>query len=378
MGKLMLNNISYTGGSGGTNVVPNPPEAATDDLTSIKIDNTVYNLAGGGNVYGAFLNTNRLIKSTTAIPANTDVTYTATEDCAVIFALINAQNQNYAAWIDGIPFCSSWGQMGAKTDQQMVYLKKGQTIKFNQTYSGADGSYEVYGLSYGTQNIFTPQIYSLTEREVGTWIDNKPLYSRVFDLGSDVQVSYDSFTNTSIDASDMEKVVDAKGFYSTGVTAYNVMVNINNNIIRLQTDRNGVAANIRYVLLFYTKTTDVTGSGSYNTLGVPMVHIEDNVETVIGTYNGKPLYQMKTSFTVNTTQQLNGFYRGDADLSSIMPTDIDRVLETSSNMQNPNSASRGFITSWYESDEQSLFYLCLFSVSGNIGHTTIKYTKTTD
>lgn len=340
-----------------------------------------------GNVYGAFIDTNRLIKSTTAIPANTDVTYTATDDCAVIFALINAQNQNYSAWIDGIPFCSSWGQTGAKSGQQMVYLKRGQTIKFNQTYTGADGGYEVYGLSYGTQNIFTPQIYSLEEKCVGVWIDNKPLYQKTLVYNNITKGRVD---NLAHNISDIDKIVyndwvfvnsqnhqSVTGFENTSNNYWAAIFSIGDIGIsyRIGTDW---AVDTLIVNVKYTKTTDVAGSGSYNTLGVPMVHIEDNVETVIGTYNGKPLYQMKTSFTVNTTQQLNGFYRGDADLSSIMPTDVDRVLETLSNMQNPNSASRGFITSWYESDVQSLFYLCLFSVSGNTGHTIIKYTKTTD
>ena len=333
-----------------------------------------------GNVYGAFLDTNRLIKSTTAIPANTDVTYTATEDCAVIFALINAQNQNYQAWIDGISFCSSWGQTGAKSGQQMAYLKKGQTIKFNQTYTGADGGYEVYGLSYGTQNIFAPQIYSLTEREVGTWIDNKPLYCKTIEISQyNVTLKNDVWANICT-ISDADYMVKAVVNTQSPNTAYLMRFQIDNGYLQ-------GASNVQvtltqygqlYVTLYYTKSTDTAGSGQYNTLGMPMVHIEDNVEMVIGTYNGKPLYQMKTSFTVNTTQQINGFYRGDADLSSIMPVDIDRVLETTSNMQNPNSASRGFITSWYESDVQSLFYLCLFSTSGNTGHTTIKYTKITD
>lgn len=379
MGNLMLNGISYTGGSGGTNVVPNPPETATDDLTSVKIDNTVYNLAGGSNVYGAFIDTNRVIKSATAIPANTDITYTATEDCAVIFALINAQNQNYVAWIDGISFCSSWGQTGAKSGQQMVYLKKGQTIKFNQTYTGADGSYEVYGLSYGTQNIFAPQIYSLEEREIGVWFDNKPLYSRVFDLGSDVQVSYDSLTNTSIDASNMEKVVDAKGFYSTGATAYNVMVNINNNIIRLQTDRNGVAASIRYVLLFYTKTTDVAGSGSYNTLGVPMTHYTTD-EQVVGTYLGKPLYQRVITpiITANTTLAGDIKYGSVALGDYINSVDMAFVDLSASYIEPATGATRGLISAYYEKDSGNIVIVTMFTRSNSPSSLCIKYTKITD
>ena len=49
MGNLMLNNISYTGGgSGGSTVIPNPPEVATDVLTSVNINGTVYGIGSGG------------------------------------------------------------------------------------------------------------------------------------------------------------------------------------------------------------------------------------------------------------------------------------------------------------------------------------------
>lgn len=98
--------------------------------------------------------------------------------------------------------------------------------------------------------------YSTEEHIIGTWIDGKPLYERVFDLGADVVVDYSAFTNTTINASQMKVLVDALGIYSTGATKYSLMANISNNIIRLQTDRNGAAASVRYVILQYTKTTD--------------------------------------------------------------------------------------------------------------------------
>lgn len=332
-----------------------------------------------GNVYGAFIDTNRILYSQDTVSS---VDYTAVEDCYVMLNLESKNTSSAWAYIDGELVGRVYGTQGETLGTVGIYLKRGQRV--TTTNTGTIGQYiRVYGLTFGTQNIFTPQIYSLTEREVGTWIDNKPLYAKTY------PVTFSSnYTDITIDTTHEIKILDG------GVDSNN-----HDNFIHLGygTSANDMcgayeyeAGKVRFqnflyasrpngrLTIYYTKTTDTAGSGSYNTLGVPMVHIEDNVETVIGTYNGKPLYQMKTSFTVNTTQQLNGFYRGDADLSSIMPTDIDRVLETSSNMQNSNSASRGFITSWYESEVQSLFYLCLFSTSGSTGHTTIKYTKTTD
>ena len=99
-------------------------------------------------------------------------------------------------------------------------------------------------------------IYTEGERQIGVWSDGKPVYQRVFDLGSDASITNTTFTNTAIDASNMERLIDARGFYSTGVTVYQLMANISNNIIRLQADRNDTSINVRYVLLQYTKTTD--------------------------------------------------------------------------------------------------------------------------
>ena len=96
--------------------------------------------------------------------------------------------------------------------------------------------------------------YSTTEQVIGTWL-GKPLYSRVFDLGSDVIINYTGFTDTTIDATNMETIVDCFGIYSTGVTRYNVMANKNNNIIRLQADRNNTTIGVRYVVMQYTKTS---------------------------------------------------------------------------------------------------------------------------
>ena len=329
-----------------------------------------------GNVYGAFIDTNRVIKAFTSISDTQEHTYTATEDCAITWACPNNANDATFIKVDGVRVGGMYG-VNICSLAGVTYLKRGQVFSYQRSYPqlSTEAGYAVYGLTFGTNNIFAPQIYSLTEREVGTWIDNKPLYAKTWDMNVTIP-SGGSWLNTGVDISYVDVLVSS--VIGNGGAIWGSASAINNagvlNLVNLGSGSLGVT----FVTLYYTKTTDVAGSGLYNTLGVPMVHIEDNVETVIGTYNGKPLYQMKTSFTVNTTQQINGFYRGDADLSSVMPVDVERVLETTSNMQNPNSASRGFVTSWYESDGQSLFYLCLFSTSGSIGHTTIKYTKTTD
>ena len=54
MGKLMLNNINYSGGgSGGGSssiIIPNPQGTPTETLTSLQIDTDIYGIDSGGNI----------------------------------------------------------------------------------------------------------------------------------------------------------------------------------------------------------------------------------------------------------------------------------------------------------------------------------------
>ena len=152
------------------------------------------------------------------------------------------------------------------------------------------GGYEAYG--------FSPVIYSDVERKIGVWRDNKPLYQRTIyipSLPNATEVSYPH------NISNLDKVVEIFGIaynssgysipiifanptYVSQVTAYTSATDI---YVGTGMDRTSF---VGYITLRYTKTTDVAGSGDYNTYGVPTVHYDTN-EQVIGTWLGKPLYQ---------------------------------------------------------------------------------------
>lgn len=168
------------------------------------------------------------------------------------------------------------------------------------------------GVDYagGSGNYFNPVIYSDVERVIGVWRDNKPLYQRTIyipSLPNATEVSYPH------NISDLDKVVEIFGItynssgysipiifanptYVSQVTAYTSATDI---YIGTGMDRRSF---VGYVTLRYTKTTDVAGSGDYNTYGVPTVHYDTN-EQVIGTWFGKPLYQK--AFT-GLSQPTNG------------------------------------------------------------------------
>lgn len=104
------------------------------------------NQSGGGSG-GCFINTDNLITSGT-LPSNTEVSYTATQDCIVIYAMACQANGQIYAKINDVNVFSSYipSQLPLLSFQSSSLLKQGQTIKMLSSYTGGPGEYKVYGL----------------------------------------------------------------------------------------------------------------------------------------------------------------------------------------------------------------------------------------
>lgn len=114
------------------------------------------------------------------------------------------------------------------------------------------------------QNILNDKFnYTQEEQRIGTWIDGKPLYRKVFSIinPAETNTNYEDLTSY-----DMETIVHLYGFYknSTGTfgipfhdsdTNYSVMFVSGGKQLR---GRFGIPANIieAKVVIEYTKTTD--------------------------------------------------------------------------------------------------------------------------
>ena len=146
----------------------------SDDATNNK---TIVDLASAGGIDGVFIDTDNIIQASTTITSSADVSYTATEDCIIIFELANASGNSANIKVNDIKI---WEQYDAQSINQFsnyIFLKKGQIIKFHHTFTSSNGSYTVYGIQTGTTHSkFQPIIYSLEERVIGVWKDGKPLY----------------------------------------------------------------------------------------------------------------------------------------------------------------------------------------------------------
>lgn len=235
------------------------------------------------------------------------------------------------------------------------------------------------GVEYSTSgNLYNPVIYSDTERKIGVWRDNKPLYQRVWDFGSDLVIPNNSFYTTSIDSSNIETIIEGFGIYSTGATRYDLLANTNGTNIRLQADRTNGSANVRYLVLRYTKTTDSAGSGNWNTDGIPTHHYSTN-EQVIGTWiDGKPLYEKTINYgtlpnVANVAKDVN---HNIANVDKIWITEGFATNGTFVNQLNLSGVNNG---EWYFG-ATSTYIRCVTQSdrSAYSAYVTIRYTKTTD
>ena len=157
-------------------------------------------------------------------------------------------------------------------------------------------------LVLGSPEVYAPVVYSDEEREIGVWRDGKPLYERTVYIQNYPSSKGDFTYAHGISNLDVVWVYD--GYLTNGngnnnplnlcrpevalEDQFGMVVDRTNIHVKVGYDRSYIYA---YVVLRYTKTTDVPGSGHYTALGVPAVHYSTN-EQVIGTWvDGKTLYQ---------------------------------------------------------------------------------------
>ena len=283
--------------------------SVTDDSVN---DKTVVDiLGGGGNVYGAFIDTDRVVYSGFTFDSNAQ-TWTATEDVILTGNMLPPDGSTaYFVQIDGVQVFAGYSTL----ENPFVYVKQGQVV----TYRGKSGStMKAYGIKQGTNGIFAPVIYSDNERVIGVWRDNKPLYAKTWVLTIPSATGTYSFNEAT---PNLENVVhtefslwglgerESTPWYTPATILFSEQTA---SYIEFYFASSNYAGREIYFTSYYTKTTDVAGSGNWNTDGVPTVHYSTS-EQVIGTwYNGKPIYQKVLTPSVNAGY--NSLAHGISDL----------------------------------------------------------------
>lgn len=303
-----------TGGGGGTEVIPNPQGTATDTLNTVSIDGTIYDIEGGGGsnliidaqkysleeeVVGIWTDGKPLYQKTYQFNGSLGRTFTILDNTldkdivicsdsyymisgsSIVFASNNMNNYNLVVGYN--PTAGLY----IENYSSYTITKALVTIRYTKTADTAgSGGYQAYG--------FSPIIYSDDEREVGVWMDGKPLYQKTVKVTSIARNVWNSYL---VDADAVIKNID--GWYGDANNRLPLNYFTGSVMMNRTSDHadgyfslygSGTLATA-IVTVQYTKTTDVAGSGEYNTLAIPNVHYSTD-EQVIGTWvDGKTLYQ---------------------------------------------------------------------------------------
>ena len=242
---------------------------------------------------------------------------------------------------------------------------------------------------------FAPIIYSLDEREVGTWIDGKPLYQKT--IVHDTALPYRQWTQISIGSGKKIVYYEGKTYldgnsypfsdlnYHRGAdnNEYCCCCGYNNYTFQIYQSIGSSYTVTCIITVWYTKDDEVPGCGNWTTSGVPAVHYSTD-EQVIGTWtNGKPLYQKTVEF--------NSSISGTSASLSLGIANVDKIFLCAESSSVNNVVPLPYVTGSIYNNNIGGF----FNVSTNdttyeirIGNAmagyidsaiiTVRYTKTTD
>ena len=208
----------------------------------------------------------------------------------------------------------SGGGGGGSTNSVELTYAEYQALTPEQQLDGTE--YFITDINGDGQD-FQPICYSEEEREIGVWVDGKPLYEKTLVISSLVSGSYQSVSHN---IPNLDTVFVKEGFalyipsgtnnltsavlssYNSTVAGEQFLGAISHTDFgyRCGADLNGATANIT---IQYTKSTDTAGSGTWTPQGVPAVHYSED-EQVVGTWiDGSTLYEKTLIFNnVQVTQ----------------------------------------------------------------------------
>lgn len=136
------------------------------------------------------------------------------------------------------------------------------------------------------------EVYSTDERMVGVSTDGKPVYKKSYITTTNVTLGT-SWSGVVFTVANVEKPIKAELIRYTGsaYTTYPIGCN-NDNGFKFVTFTGSVNCQVGSIFtVWYTKTTDVAGSGDFVPSGAPAVHYSTD-EQVVGTWiDGRTVYE---------------------------------------------------------------------------------------
>lgn len=284
------------------------------------------NYSGITYAQGVFIDTDSLLVPQTSFRGS--MSYTATEDCFVEFYIVPILNDTTRIRING-KTVSDWWRGTLITDTALIPVKKGQVVSVDNANTSYDSSYSVYGVQQGSPVTFLSEYasacYDTTEREVGCWVDGKPIYqiSRAYNNtgGQTVRVSVadlniDRVVETKLSSKNTPSNQVGSGYYINSGDYLRVYLDTGTNELVFDRGTYHAITSDGFVTILYTKTTDVAGSGKLTPTAMPTVHYSTS-EQVIGTFLGKTLYQRTWDITSGILVSYNGWTDTSIDSTNI-------------------------------------------------------------
>lgn len=243
---------------------------------------------------------------------------------------------------------------------------------------------------------YPPLIYSLQEREVGVWIDGRPLYQIVLKY---TDTTINDWVAKDIHELNIDKIAFMCGTYTriSSVGRYVYLFDSReaghsangSGTFRIDSENGYSYGRLLYKIVFeatdeqtfilqYTKTTDTPGQGIWAGNGA-MAHHYSTDEVIVGTWiDGKPLYELTlytagpssifsidlTDYNINLITNMHGMYTVNGDQVTL-----------------PLSHTNGFADQSflrYNSDKTLLFAFGSYQTPASNIIATLQYTKTTD
>ena len=386
----------------GTPVEANPVESPTDDLSTIKIGDTVYDIPSGGGgssylasdfystdeqVVGSWTDDKPVYQKTIALSSLSaganNVLITNLEHIVSSKSFIIHNNTDYLE----VPFFGENYSSGVISEQACyVYSQAGKVVLFINSELLTDYTKAVLTVQYTkstdaagtapTRNnlIYIPTLYSERERQIGVWTDGKPLYQKTY-ITDNVTNGY----QIDVSGLSIDKLIDKSGTYrryransyleqfdsidwrteSSSLNNYGITCRYTKSSNSLVFYVGGYSDSVitTYVTIQYTKTTDQPGSGTWTPEG-QLAHHYSTSEKVVGTWiDGSTVYertiQLTADLVTNDTSWTQVQYDNPVtnmshliDCKVLDGTSTYLVERFSSNNQILSAASKYSGTSW--------------------------------
>lgn len=164
-----------------------------------------------------------------------------------IIAVIVAENFDYNKW-ELVKVTDEMGSGGGGGTTVIANPADSSTDTLNKLQVGST----IYDVPSGGGS--SGHTYSTTEHIVGKWIDGRDIYECTYDLGSNITISYNSWTTLSVIIANLNFIVNCFGTNEGGTfTPLQASWVVATHAIQVQTPRNNYTQNIRYMTIQYCK-----------------------------------------------------------------------------------------------------------------------------